>query len=89
MQVTTETINWMPKREREDEIVDGDNFSSLEFRRISTINPSKEGGGAKDFLRDDNDLCFRCDEFEVLSTWYVFGRWYINCWTRNISLYTH
>lgn len=50
MQVTAQTINWMPKHEREDEIVDGDNFSSLEFRRISTINPSKEGGGAKDFF---------------------------------------
>lgn len=47
--ITTETIDWMPKCETEEETEDRDKFSSLEFRKISTISQDRESGGAKEF----------------------------------------
>lgn len=73
--VTAETIDLMPKHAREGEMEDEENFPSLEFSGIGTINQDREGGGAKELWRDDNGLCFGYEEFEVLSTCCFFGCW--------------
>lgn len=73
----------MPKYERE-EIEDGDNFSGLDFRRISPINQDRQRSGAQECWRSDNELCFGYEECEVVSTWYFLGHWSGNCWTRII-----
>lgn len=51
--VTVETINWMREHESEGELEEGDSFSSLELRTISTITQGRKSG---DFWRDDDNL---------------------------------
>lgn len=81
MEVTEEKINWMPNCERE-EIKGGENFSSLKFKTISTINQGRKGGGDKDFWRDDNAF-FYIKNSGVVHMVFLWC-WYVNCWTRNI-----
>ena len=75
LRVRAETTDQTPKLEREGKIEDEENFCSLEFRRIGTINRDGEGGGAEEFWRDDKGPCFKYEEFTVLSTCYFSGRW--------------
>lgn len=75
VRVRAETIDQMPKPEREGKIEDEENISSLEFRRIGTINRDREGGGAEEFWRDGKGTCFEYEEFAVLSKCYLSGRW--------------
>ena len=84
--VRAETIDQMPKPEREGKTEDEENISSLEFRRIGTINRDREGGGAEEFRRDGKGICLEYEEFAVLSKCYFSGRWQVNCWTRNVYL---
>ena len=56
VRVRTETIDQMPKLEREGKIEDEENFSSLEFMSIGTINQEREGGDVEEFWRNDRGL---------------------------------
>ena len=46
----------MPKLEREGKTEDEENFSSLEFMSIGTINQDREGGDVEEFWRNDRGL---------------------------------
>ena len=56
VRVRTETIDQMPKLEREGKIEDEEHFSSLEFMSIGTINQEREGGDVEGFWRNDRGL---------------------------------